>query len=167
MLMNHPADVLILLNCCYAGNAAMAPGKGKNELIAAASADAVAFAGPFSFPKALMNKLIGLSTKPFTVTMLHRELASDFWQLQAQPLYVQLTPANTTSIIMPNFKAIGASASVQAAAVQPPASSVWIQVELSNSVNVSVEEWELWLRSNVPRNIESVKFHTGRKPSLP
>ena len=70
------SDVLILLDCCYAGTANASDGNGVTELISACPFNAAANpVGSFSFTKQLVIELRDLSKRPsFTVAELYRNI---------------------------------------------------------------------------------------------
>jgi hypothetical protein len=152
MLVNYPADVLVILDCCFAGNAVKSSHRSKNELLAACSVDAETGVKTKSFMRALITKLEYLSPNPFTVAMLHAELASNF-QLEAQPFHSLLGSRNHTSIEIAKLKGLGTHAIVEPSG--NTASRVWAEIKLPpQSKELNVEAWLHWLKSNTPLNIE-------------
>jgi hypothetical protein len=69
-----PSDTLIILNCCWAGNAVLSSTLSTTEILAAADRDTEAFALEHSFLKVLVKVLTQLGTARFSIDELHAEL---------------------------------------------------------------------------------------------
>jgi hypothetical protein len=109
--------------------------------------------------RALIAKLEFLASNPFTVAMLHAELASNF-QLEAQPFHSLLGSGNRTSIEIAKFKELETDGIVESSGNASP--RVWAEIKLPpQSKELNVDIWLRWLESNTPINIESIKFRTG------
>ena len=95
--MSH---VLIILDCCYAANAARDTAEGTTkELLAACSRENRTLGvGQRSFTSALIDELRAFEHVPFTVSMLHGRLVTMRWKLAYTPFYANLSEHRRTSI---------------------------------------------------------------------
>ena len=159
MLQHHKSDVVLILNCCFGGNAALSSTTSTNELLAASSADTSAYIGNTSFPKALDAKLKALAPKPFTVAMLHRELASDFAATAAQPFHTFLGGGDQESIQLCKLNRGGSSSRVTAQQAAGSSVRVWAEIKIPQSESLNVEAWSHWIRNKAPNNVMSLDFH--------
>lgn len=74
ILESAPCDKLIVLNCCFGGNAALSGRLGTTEILAAANRDEVAYSLEHSFLRALVEVLTNFGTSRFTVDKLYEKL---------------------------------------------------------------------------------------------
>ena len=85
-LLRAPCDVLILLDCCYAGAAARHNMIGTNELLAACVREERAIGVcPISFTEMVMRKIRSFGRQPFTVADLYQRLLKDRKRLIRTP----------------------------------------------------------------------------------
>jgi hypothetical protein len=99
MLKRASCDVLIILDCCYAGTAGRDKVTGTKELLAACGMEVEAEGlTPYSFTRNLIDKLRSFGTRPFTVSELYERLVKAKRRLQNTPQYVPLTGRNQPSI---------------------------------------------------------------------
>ncbi len=102
------SDVLIILDCCYAAQAARGRGLHKVELLAASGMGCrTPGVGKFSFTRALMDqmKLISqLANGSFTISQLHARMGKAKAGLQTTPVLFNLSGSGE-SIIIPSTPA--------------------------------------------------------------
>src|SRR5436305_2921971 len=99
MLKRDDCDVLFLLDCCYAANAARGESEGTNELLAACGREIEAEGvSDRSFTRNLMRKLRTFGSQPFTVIQLYDRLMKDRKRLLNTPVYYPLSSRNKPSI---------------------------------------------------------------------
>lgn len=93
-------DVLIILDCCYAANAASYTiGGTTKELLAACGRENLTTGvGDRSFTSALIDELQAFGSNPFTVAMLHTRLVTMRWRLRFTPIYALLSKHGGDSI---------------------------------------------------------------------
>ena len=100
--------VLIILDCCYAANAArdLADSRTTKELLAACSRESTTSGvGYRSYTRALIDELENMSysrspMKPFSAAMLHSRLMSVRWRLAYTPTYALLSELGGSSIVL-------------------------------------------------------------------
>lgn len=99
MLKRASCDVLILLDCCYAGTAGRDTVKGTKELLAACGIEVEAEGlTPYSFTRNLIDKLRSFGTRAFKVSDLYERLVKAKIRLRNTPQYVPLTGRDRPSI---------------------------------------------------------------------
>jgi hypothetical protein len=100
LLENAIPHVLIILDCCFAANAARdtAEGSTKEILAACGRENPTAGVGLRSFTSALIEELHAFGSNPFTVAMLHSRLVTMRWRLQFTPIYALLSEHGGNSI---------------------------------------------------------------------
>ncbi|KAI4134407.1 MAG: hypothetical protein LQ341_006025, partial [Variospora aurantia] len=93
LLENALPHVVIILDCCYAANAARdtAVGTTKELLAACGRENPTTGVGVRSFTSALIEELKALGTAPFTIAMLHGRLVTMRWRLAFTPIYALLS----------------------------------------------------------------------------
>ena len=98
-------DVVIMLDCCYAGQAARARSAHNVELLAATAmglrTPGVGQKYP-SFTQGLISEMIVLleEYKSFSITTLHRQMSKKHVGLRQQPVYVALSESSRGSVIL-------------------------------------------------------------------
>ena len=92
--------VLIILDCCFAANAARDTTEGTTkELLAACGREnKTSGVGIRSFTSALIDELRHFGLTPFTVAMLHSRLVTIRWRLAFTPIYALLSEHGGHSI---------------------------------------------------------------------
>ena len=102
LLENAIPHVLIILDCCYAANAARDTSEGTTkELLAAyAQENRTIGVGPRSFTSALIEELWSFGCDPFTVVKLHSRLVNIQWRLKFTPFYASLSEHGGNSITL-------------------------------------------------------------------
>lgn len=100
LLENAIPHVLIILDCCFAANAARdtAEGTTKEILAACGRENLTTGVGFRSFTSALIEELHAFRQQPFTVAMLHSRLVTIRWRLQFTPFYALLSEHGGNSI---------------------------------------------------------------------
>ncbi|KAL8655282.1 MAG: hypothetical protein Q9210_000985 [Variospora velana] len=93
LLENAVPHVVIILDCCYAANAARdtAVGTTKELLAACGRENPTTGVGVRSFTSALIEELQAFGTAPFTIAMLHGRLVTMRWRLAFTPIYALLS----------------------------------------------------------------------------
>ncbi|KAL8858201.1 MAG: hypothetical protein Q9178_005213 [Gyalolechia marmorata] len=160
--------VLIILDCCYAANAARDTSEGTTkELLAACGRENPTLGvGIRSFTSALIEELEAFGRGPFTVAMLHSRLITMRWRLAFTPVYALLSEHGGHSIELAPLPAL-------TPAVQPTnednsdfnhdmmdiSSSearvatdtrVLLAVSISDAAACDIAEWKKWLVSQAP-----------------
>ena len=99
MLQNAKPHVLIILDCCFAANAARDTTQGiSKEILAASSRENQALgAGVLSFTSLLVDEMRAFGRTPFTVAMLYARLVT-MRRTAFTPNYVPLSESRSTSI---------------------------------------------------------------------
>lgn len=92
--------VLIILDCCFAANAARDTAEGTTKEILAACGRENPTLGVCerSFSSALVEELQAFGGTPFTVAMLHSRLVTMRWRLAFTPIYALLSENGGSSI---------------------------------------------------------------------
>lgn len=93
LLENALPHVVIILDCCYAANAARdtAVGTTKELLAACGRENPTTGVGVRSFTSVLIEELQAFGTAPFTIAMLHGRLVTMRWRLAFTPIYALLS----------------------------------------------------------------------------
>jgi hypothetical protein len=110
ILEGADSDVVLLLDCCFAGQAARARSYHRVELLAAAAMNlmtpGVAQAGATSFTKALLEQIPHLLQRhsSFSLTTLHREMLRKEAGLVQQPFYAALVESPQGSVVIRPLK---------------------------------------------------------------
>ena len=150
---------MFIIDGCYSGGSAI---KNCREVLAAnaieqVTANHVGKKGLRSFTFALCEVLRSLE-RPRSVAQVHAKLIED-WQDASKDLHIQTTPIHKADQITRErsivFKPIRQSVpSRQIAAVNP--TKVLITAKISDSVPTNLGDWDRWLRSKIPADIEDV-----------
>lgn len=100
MLLEANPSVLIILDCCFAANAARETSFGKAKEILAACGGESETPGVcnLSFTSVLVKELQSFGRTPFTVAMLYAQLVTVKDKLKGTPIYVPLSEHGTNSI---------------------------------------------------------------------
>lgn len=100
LLENAVPHVLLILDCCYAANAARdtAVGTTKELLAACGRENPTTGVGYRSFTSALIEELQAFGAAPFTTAMLHGRLVTMRWRLAFTPIYALLSEHGGDSI---------------------------------------------------------------------
>ena len=166
---------MIILDCCYAANAARdtAVGTTKELLAACGRENPTTGVGVRSFTSALIEELKAFGTAPFTIAMLHGRLVTMRWRLAFTPIYallsehggqsVQLSPLPlplpllTESVQMPPIPESSYSTSSQQSSSGIAADTrVLLAVSIAGDATPDVCQWKQWLVSQAPPEITSI-----------
>ena len=100
MLQTAKPHVLIILDCCFAANAARDTTEGASkEILAACGRENLTLGvGIRSFTSVLIDELKEFMRMPFTVAMLHSSLVTMRWRLAFTPFYTALSEHRSNSI---------------------------------------------------------------------
>ena len=103
MLLEANPRVLIILDCCFAANAARDTSFGTaKELLAACGGESeTPGVCDLSFTSVLVEVLQDLGRTPFTVAMLYSRLVTMRHKLKGTPIYVPLSEHGSNSITIP------------------------------------------------------------------
>ncbi|KAL8748207.1 MAG: hypothetical protein Q9190_000026 [Brigantiaea leucoxantha] len=168
--------VLIILDCCFAANAARDTSEGTTkELLAACGRENPTLGvGDRSFTSALIEELQSFGNMPFTVAMLHMRLVSVRWRLAFTPIYALLSEHGGHSITIRPFPENDQSSApfdkprdVDTDCMQlsdddssSPSLALETRVLLSVSVAeeapVNVFEWVSWLTNQAPWEVTKI-----------
>ncbi|KAL8670440.1 MAG: hypothetical protein Q9168_005021 [Polycauliona sp. 1 TL-2023] len=174
LLENAVPHVLIILDCCYAANAARDTSEGTTkELIAACGRENPTLGvGARSFTSALIEELQAFGAQPFTAAMLHSRLITMRWRLAFTPVYALLSehgghsielapqppPAHSTNQISghePNHDEDMMDISAPEAMAQ--GTRVLLAVSISDDAVCDIVEWKQWLVNRAPRIITQIE----------
>ncbi|KAL8915002.1 MAG: hypothetical protein Q9171_000442 [Xanthocarpia ochracea] len=175
LLENAIPHVLIILDCCYAANAARDTSEGTTKELLAASGreNPTLGVGIRSFTSALIEELEAFGRGPFTVAMLHSRLITMRWRLAFTPVYALLSEHGGHSIELAPLPAL-------TPAVQPTnendsdfdhdmmdisspearvatATRVRLAVSISDDAACDIAEWKKWLVSQAPLVVTQIE----------
>ncbi|KAL4917859.1 hypothetical protein BDW62DRAFT_201412 [Aspergillus aurantiobrunneus] len=161
-LENADADVVLLLDCCFAGQAARARSHHRVELLAAATMNlmtpGVAQPGAISFTKALLDlipRLVHEKTS-FTMTELHRELLRRDTGLVQQPLYAALFESSYGGIVIQPLRH---ELPVVPVVAQNPNDDLVLRVSMSQMpTSTQKVEFLEWLTTARPSTVSAVSI---------
>lgn len=158
MIADSETDILLLLDCCYAAQAARGrgPSQGKFEVLAAAAMGMMTLkAGDMSFTHALLQEMKTAVGRDGFVRIgdLHARLCQRESKLFATPVHISIRPNRQPLVLEPATRArprdptVGGATSLLHVLVQ-------IKQDLSSDTLVQVSEW---LRSDVPYIISGLQ----------
>ena len=176
MLETAVPHVLIILDCCFAANAARDTSEGTTkELLAACGRENPTLGvGDRSFTSALIEELQSFGNMPFTVAMLHMRLVSVRWRLAFTPIYALLSEHGGHSITIRPFPENDKSSApfdkpkdVDTDCMQlsdddsssPSLASetrVLLSVSVAEEAPVNVFEWVSWLTNQAPWEVTKI-----------
>lgn len=184
MLIRASCDVLIVLDCCFAGSAGRSNVKGTKELLAACGMEATAEGvSDYSFTRNLIDKLRSFGTDPFTVSELYERLVKAKRRLRNTPQYIPLTGRDRSSIriarlrsnspVIMNNSILSLPSSSSSSNNFPLSSASNSLTSSSTSLNINrrvllavsletdsplpeVESWKRWLASDAPTYIQRI-----------
>ena len=153
--------VLIILDCCFAANAARDTTQGTTkELLAACGRENPTLGvGLRSFTSALIDELRAFGSVPFTVAMLHSRLITMRGRLTYTPIYALLSEHGGDSIYLEPVPHSMLSSYVQLSQVMlPPPSStkVLLAVSVTRNAELDVQQWTAWLQSLAPADVQNL-----------
>lgn len=148
-LKSAPCDVLLLLDCCFAGSAVRGDVEGTNEIIAACGRETLAEGvTDRSFTHNLMRKIRSFNGQPFTVVQLYERLLKDRKRLITTPQYAPLSARERPSIVLaplrlelnadgpdPSTQVSSASVSDETESLASTSQSLMLSSEVSSEVS--------------------------------
>ncbi|KIV96192.1 hypothetical protein PV10_00088 [Exophiala mesophila] len=160
-----PCDTLIILNCCFAGNAALGGMKGTNEILAASDRQSLAYIHERSFMRAVIKVLTELksSRSSLTINMIRDRLDSynrndrNEWEWIASPYHKRYPNLDHPSIKLQALPNPNTAIDRPTTSTQTPLtpSSFYVKVSLDSHSNVSLAEWSSCFGSaSYPSDIE-------------
>jgi len=186
LLENAIPHVLIILDCCFAANAArdITEGTTKEILAACGRENPTLGVGVRSFTFALIEELRDFGNKFFTVAMLHSRLVTMRWRLAFTPVYALLSESGGNSIHLaplalsepsitkfPEQSVTSSSGyhlldSMDTTSNNPSSSSprldvtkntrVLLAVSLAETGSVDAAQWTRWLTTGAPGNVTGI-----------
>ena len=167
--------VLIILDCCFAANAARdtAEGSSKEILAACGRGTPTLGVGERSFTQALIDELRAFGDEPFTVAMLHCRLVTIRWRLASTPIYASLSEKGQPSIVIaPHVSPLAPNAEPSSSGqddsdsmqVDTPATSissctqkrVLVSLSVAENAPLDVGSWLRWLTHYTPKEISDI-----------
>ncbi|OAP57270.1 hypothetical protein AYL99_08008 [Fonsecaea erecta] len=171
-LHSAPCDTLIILNCCFAGNASLGGMKGTNEILAASDRQSVAYAYSRSFLRALIEVLEKLkpSRSNLTINMVRDRLDDynkndrEVWRRITSPYHKRYPNLDHPSIklrTLPSSHGPPTKRSAGTMTPSPPYSpSFYVKVSLDSVEHVSLAEWaSCFASANYPSDVK-LRFYT-------
>ncbi|KAL8990794.1 MAG: hypothetical protein Q9169_008037 [Polycauliona sp. 2 TL-2023] len=161
--------VLIILDCCYAANAARDTSDGTTkELLAACGRENPTLGiGARSFTTSLIEELQAFGNRPFTAAMLHSRLITMRWRLAFTPVYALLSEHGGHSIELapqPLPADLGdLEASDDMMDISSPEASietdtrVMLAVSIADDAICDIVEWKKWLTSSAPWDVTKIE----------
>ena len=153
--------MLIILDCCFAGQAARARLPHKVEILAAAAmglkTPGVGQKYP-SFTQVLMTEMTRIleQQRSVSVVALHREMLKKEHQLHQQPLYVALSGDPQSSIVLREFSRPSSESRIGRASSNNPSSLV-LRVSLFEPPSGTQKDQILrWMTTSTPSVISAV-----------
>ena len=153
-------DAAIILNCCYAGTAALDQRQGTNYILAACDWQNVTYGGPDSYIKILNEKLKELAEQklPFTLKKLGENIEAEaIVRRNPRPYHKTMKDptekwAERQIYLTPSEPAASKDVNVSA---PPQPKSIYAKFTITHPESVDCDEWECFLQQ-----AESVTFHT-------
>ena len=169
------ADVLTILDCCYATNTALTTPSGTKELLAASGFhDEAGGVDKNSFTSALIDILTEKKGAPHNVTMLHAFLVERMQRRKgrATPCYLNLAPGNidSQSIRLAPLASKQNASTIKEETINSMCEAetrVLISITLDNPDEDPItEEWQNWFTKQPPRNIGGVEVDVRKFVNL-
>lgn len=180
---------MIILDCCFAANAArdIAEGTTKEILAACVRESPTVGVGERSFTSVLIEELQAFGDRPFTVAMLHSRLVTMRWRLVFTPFYTMLSEHGGNSITIrplrkkspppiPELDSIPThpgetggldfvpdiSASATATQTQIADTRVLLSISVAHEAELELTAWTTWLTTAAPWDVMKVdvKIHS-------
>ncbi|KAL8991635.1 MAG: hypothetical protein Q9169_007796 [Polycauliona sp. 2 TL-2023] len=161
--------VLIILDCCYAANAARdtADGTTKELLAACGRENPTLGTGVRSFTTSLIEELQAFGNRPFTAAMLHSRLITMRWRLAFTPIYALLSEHGGHSIELapqpPPVESADLDMSDDLMDISSPESCiaadtrVLLAITITDDAVCDVAEWKKWLTSRAPWDVTKIE----------
>jgi hypothetical protein len=174
MLFEAKCDVAVILNCCHAATASLKQIlKGRNEILAAANRESVAYTGPHSYLKRLKRLLEDYAKKgePFSLAKLHNDLDSQIKAIvksrgnASSPYHAVYPDWNQSITLRPLQNPVPAPVPVPVPTPGPASTPRYLyakfEIRQPTSDEQTVSAWQRWFTSGVmPRQVHGVKFLT-------
>lgn len=171
MIMGAKAEILFVLDCCYASASVRDFGqryRGRRELLLASGNDKAS--NENTLTKALINELLDLGASPCTVSSLHAKLLQNQsnHNLKPAPIYTCMVGAKAGIVLAPLPDPNAPASSTPQGLVIPHADQktlllpcrVLISVSLTEIGGQSIREtWMEWFRDHAPPNVGAVNFY--------
>lgn len=157
--------MLIILDCCFAANAARdtTDGTTKEILAACGRENPTLGVGIRSFTSALIEELKAFGDTPFTVSMLHTRLITMRWRLAFTPIYALLSEHGGNSIQLaplPEAEATVTPSKSSPCSPRPPEPTetrVLLAVSVVESTVPDIAQWVNWLTNQAPWDVINVQ----------
>ena len=177
MLLTAKPHVLMILDCCFAANAARdtTEGSPKELLAACARENQTLGVGTLSFTSVLIEELQSFEGAAFTVAMLHARLITLRHKLVYTPVYAALAEKGCNSIVISPLPRTpspspqgperptgpGSNMGIAHPAIPNPVSltestRVLLAVSVAEDVAHNVAQWVSWLTTAVPLGVSKV-----------
>ena len=177
MLLTAKPHVLMILDCCFAANAARDTTEGSSkELLAACGRENKTLGvGMRSFTSVLIEELQSFEGAAFTVAMLHARLITLRHKLAYTPIYAALAEKGGNSIVISPLPRTpspspqgperptgpGSNMGVAHPAIPSPVSltestRVLLAVSVAEDVAHNVAQWVSWLTTAAPWDVSKV-----------
>ena len=177
MLLTAKPHVLMILDCCFAANAARDTTEGSSkELLAACGRENPTLGvGMRSFTSVLIEELQSFEGAAFTVAMLHARLITLRHKLLYTPIYAALAERGGNSIVISplprNYSPLpqgsecptGPSSNTDVASLATPnpvslaeSTRVLLAVSVAEDVAHNVAQWVSWLTTAAPWDVSKV-----------
>jgi hypothetical protein len=152
------ADVLVILDCCYASSIAVDLTTSP-EVLAASTWHTIA--GDTSFMQNLINELKRLDGKPASIASIYAHIhrsTKPYTDIAACPLHVPKIASD--SIILSRLQLPAIRNQTIIGPLQPKDERVVVTVHLSdnNGAPPDLGQWTTWLTSNLPSNISKTQI---------
>ncbi len=177
MLLTAKPHVLMILDCCFAANAARDTTEGSSkELLAACGRENPTLGvGMRSFTSVLIEELQSFEGAAFTVAMLHARLITLRHKLAYTPVYAALAEKGGNSIVIsplpkspspspqrsecptgPSSNAGIASPAIPTPVSLAESTRVLLAVSVAEDVAHNVAQWVSWLTTAAPWDVSKV-----------
>ena len=177
MLLTAKPHVLLILDCCFAANAARdtTEGSSKELLAACGRENQTPGVGIRSFTSVLIEELQSFEGAAFTVAMLHARLITLRHKLAFTPIYAALAEKGGNSIVISPLPKIrspspqgcesptgpGSDPGITPPALPTPVSlaestRVLLAVSVAEDVAHNVAQWVSWLTTAAPWDVSKV-----------
>lgn len=156
--------VLIILDCCYAANAARDTSEGTTkELLAACGRENPTLGvGIRSFTSALIEELQAFGKRPFTAAMLHSRLITMRWRLAFTPVYALLSEHGGHSIQLAPLAPEASEIDHDMMEICPAPEAkvadtrVLLTVSIADDATYDIAKWAQWLVSEAPWDVTKI-----------
>ncbi|KAL8732293.1 MAG: hypothetical protein Q9166_002865 [cf. Caloplaca sp. 2 TL-2023] len=175
LLENAIPHVLIILDCCYAANAARDTSEGTTkELLAACGRENPTLGvGIRSFTSAVIEELQAFGNCPFTVAMLHSRLITMRWRLAFTPVYallsehgghsIELIPLSSPTLTVQPHNQSASDTDDDMMDISSPEAKIAVDTRVLLSVSIAddavcdIAQWKKWLVSQAPWDVTKIE----------